>query len=374
MKQSELLEGIEKIAQTHTAPYQELEATTALQSWLGALNIQFETDKYGNTFARVRKGMPRRTVALVTHLDSPALRVKSIADANAEMVSEGPIPATGFKSAKVVFPKTKAGSIKATVTGSSSTKDDLVAEAALKIAGKSETPEVDDFATFDFDAFSREDKRLTGGRIGTASTIATIVATLADLAQGSGAVDVFAIFTRARFAENAGAVAVCVDFHLPRDTLMFVVDSQADTTHTLGHGPIVLSGDANGPFDPRATAVLLGAAEGVESKKFRFQRGASPESMLPGVFLAFGLSTGAIAIPTANHRNAGSRSVAAEEVDVGDLNNAITLCADVAVRSSAGGDDLDHRRNHYIMRSSDGRDKLREPIDPVTGYPSGARF
>ncbi|MEM6733718.1 MAG: hypothetical protein AAF658_19315, partial [Myxococcota bacterium] len=64
----------------------------------------------------------------------------------------------------------------------------------------------------------------------------------------------------------------------------------------------------------------------------------------------------------------------AEEMDLRDLQNTIELLMAAAVRASAGGDDLEQRRNALIMSSAEGREKLREPIDPVTGYPTGARF
>ncbi len=374
MKLSDLLDGLKSLSQTRTAPYQELEATVAVHEWLTKLKIQTETDNYGNTVARLRKGMPRRTVALVSHLDRPALRVTSVKGQTVQTVAEGPIPAAGFKTSKLLFPKTKEGEIKATVASSKGSKE-RTENASLKVAAKGPSPQADDFATFELGEFSRKENTLKGPGLHVAANAATMIATLADLAEGSQAVDVYAIFTRARYASSGGAVAVAVDFHLPRDTILFCVTGQPEGDIARGKGPAILMGDAEGPYDPRATAVLLGAAEQIGGKKFAFQRGAAlGESLLPSVFLNFGLSSSGVALPVKNYHHFGPRGIAAEEMDLRDLQNASELLAGAAVRASAGGDDLEQRRNALIMSSADGREKLREPIDPVTGYPTGARF
>ncbi|MEO0814692.1 MAG: hypothetical protein AAFY60_17655, partial [Myxococcota bacterium] len=297
MKPSELVDGLKTLVHTRTAPYQELEATVAVHEWLKKLKIQVETDNYGNTVARVRKGMPRRTVALVTHLDRPALRVTSVKGQAVQTMAEGPIPAQGLKSAKLLFPKTKEGEIKASVA-SSKDSGELTESASLKVGAKDPSPAIDDFATFDLGAFSRKENALKGPGLRVAAGVASMIATLADLAEGSQPVDVYAVFTRARYAACGGAVAVAVDFHLPRDTILFCVEGQPDDVVSRGAGPAILMGDAGGPFDPRATAVLLGAAGEIAGKKFAFQRGAAlNEAMLPAVFLTFGLSSGGIALP-----------------------------------------------------------------------------
>lgn len=374
MKLNDLLSGAQSVSNTRTAPFQEVDAVSAVTEWLGKLQIQNETDKYGNLMCRVRKGMPRRTVAFVTHLDRPALRCTSVKAGAVHVNAEGPIPGTGFKSAKLVFPKTQEGEIKATV--GSSKGNGVTESASLKAPAKGPFPEAGDFATFDVDGFSRKENKLKGGGLSVGTSVAAILGALADLSDGSSPVDAYAVFTRARYSDAAGAVAVAVDFPMPRDTILFTIDAIPESTEVKrGAGPVILMGDTQGPFDPRATAVLLGAAQGINGKKFAYQRGAALDSkLLPSVYLTFGLSAGGLALPTANHLCFGSRGVAAEEQDLRDLQNLIELCCEAAVRASAGGDDLEQRRNGLIMSSSEGRDRLREPIDPVTGYPTGARF
>ncbi|MEO1170704.1 MAG: hypothetical protein AAFX94_01460 [Myxococcota bacterium] len=374
MKLNDLLAGTQSLANTKTAPYQEVDAVAAVSEWLNQLNIQNETDKYGNLMCRVRKGMPRRTVAFITHLDRPALRATSVKAAAVQVNAEGPIPGNGFKSAKLVFPKTKEGEIKATV--GSSKGNGRTESASLKAPAKGPFPEAGDFATFDIEGFSRKENKLKGGGLSVGTSVAAIIAALADLSDGSSPVDAYAVFTRSRHADAGGAVALSVDFPMPRDTILLAVDAVPENGEVKrGGGPVVLMGDTQGPFDPRATAVLLGAAAEIKGKKFDYQRGAALDSqLLPSVFLAFGFSAGGVAIPTANHLCFGPRGVAPEEQDLRDVQNVVELCCGAAVRASAGGDDLEQRRNGLIMSSSEGRDRLREPIDPVTGYPTGARF
>ncbi len=68
------------------------------------------------------------------------------------------------------------------------------------------------------------------------------------------------------------------------------------------------------------------------------------------------------------------RGVAAEEIDIRDVEGAARLIVASALRAGAGVEDIDLLRNEYILSSQDGRDRLREPVDPTTGYPVGTKF
>lgn len=378
MKPNDVLAGLERLANAFSAPYQELEVSQALQGWLRELRIPFETDPFGNTIARVKKGMPKRTVVLATHLDRPALRVSEVGSSILAS-AEGPMPQQGLKNAKLSLPKAIDGPTDATIASTKKVADGEAPIFTLKIGGKAEVA-VGEVLTFDLPTFQRKDKKsptLEGKSIHDVAGVVALVGALADLVADGTATDTVALFTRGFYRGAAGAVAIAVDSHLPRDSFIVSVGGvPASDEVKRGAGPMIVLADGQGPLDPRATALLRGADESRRegSKSWVSQVGVTKNQLLASVFGAFGFSSAGVAIVTENFHNSGSKNPAPEKIHLGDLRGAIDLLSELGVRGSAGGDDLDHYRNRLIMESADGREVLREPIDPKTGYPTGARF
>ena len=379
MKASELLQGFRRLTEHESAPFEEAETRKALHDWLTELKLAFEVDGYGNTLVRVRRGMPRRPIAFVAHLDRPGLRVEKVTDAGVVCVGEGGLPLKSLKGAKVVFPRAKAGAVSGTVASVKTRDDDGVerlAEAVVKLAAKSAKPAVGEFAVLDLPKFAKTDKRVKAPACDDIGGVVAVVATLAALSRTTAPVDAIGVFTRGAAVGFMGGLSLAIDYRLPRETMVLsVACSAAQDAIELGAGPVVRLGDRHGPFDPRAFATLLGAAKQLAEKKFAYQVGMmSGGTCEATAFLAFGYSAAGIAVPLANYHCQGPRGIAPEEIDIRDLEAAVKLAECVALRVGAGTEDMDLYRNHLVMASQDGREKLRQPVNPLTGYPTGARF
>lgn len=379
MKANELAQGFRRLTEQVTAPFDEIPTRTALHRWLEELKLGFEVDAYGNTLVRVRRGMPRRPVALVAHLDHPGLRVESHSAAGVVCVAEGGQPVKSLKGAKVVFPRAKAGPASGVVASIKTSDDDgrtKVESVVVKLSAKSAKPDVGDFAVLDLPAFSKVGQRLKARVCDDLGGVVAVVAALATLAKEQQPVDAIGVFTRAEEVGFTGALALAIDYRLPRDSFVLSVEcSAAMGDIELGKGPVVRLGDRRGPFDPRASATVLGAAKQLAEKKFDFQVGVMTGGTCEATpFLTFGYAATGIAIPLANYHNQGPKGVAPEEIDLRDLEGAFKLVRNAALRIGAGIDDLDLYRNQLVMNSQENRERLKQPMNHATGYPTGTRF
>jgi endoglucanase len=379
MKPPTLLDGLRRITASETAPYDEMPTRAAVHEWLATLNLPFEVDAFGNTVVRLRRGHPRRQVAFVAHLDHPAFRVESIKGQSVRCRCEGGLPTVGVRGASVIFPRTADGPRKGVVAAIElDAKSDRprLAAATVRVKGKGPLPAPGDFAVFSLPAFKRSGNRLKLRVADDLAGVAAIITALARLLRATPAVDALALFTRAEEVGFHGALALAIDGRIPRDTLIVSVEcSRAYGEIGLGKGPVVRLGDRAGPFDPRATALLQGAAKELGRKKRACQAALMAGGMCEATaFGAFGYAATGIALPLLNYHNQGPRGVAAEEIDLRDLETAVELIATTALRAGAGIEDIDLLRNDLILRSQEGRERLREPVDPITGYPRAARF
>ncbi len=374
-----LIHGVRRLAAIETAPYEELAVRTELTTWLKELKLPVEIDAYGNTWVRLRRGHPRRQSVFVAHLDHPALRVEAVQGTQARCRAEGGLPTVGFKGSKVVFPRTAKGALDgrvASVKVVTVNGRDKIESAVVHMASKTALPAVGDFAVPALKAFAKTGQRLKLRVADDLAGCTAIVGALSELAHGQDPVDVLAIFTRAEEVGFHGALAVAVDGRVPRDSVVVSVEcSRAYGDVVLGGGPVVRLGDRAGPFDPRACALVAGAARDLAKKKFPYQTALMAGGTCEATaFVAFGYLAAGIAIPLNAYHNQAARTVAPEEIDVRDLEGAARLIAACALRAGGGIEDLDMLRNDLILSSQDGRERLREPIDPITGYPKSARF
>lgn len=379
MRQSTLLNGLKRLAQVETAPFDELHLRSELCAWLDQLKIPHEVDRYGNLLARVRRGHARRMMAFVGHLDHPALCVESISGNAIRCNPLGGLPTRGIKSTRVIFPRTTNGVLNGTIqTAVTDPKSDRrrLKSVTVRVTTKNKMPQVGDVAVLHLPPFKRAGNRLKMRVADDLAGVAAIVAGLDGLAHGQAPVDALALFTRAEEVGFRGTIGFCVDGRLPRDAGVVSVEcSQALADVKLGQGPVVRLGDRQGPFDPRLSAVLLGSANELSKKKFTFQK-----AMLLGgtceatAFTSFGYAATGIAIPMINYHNQGPRGVAPEEIDVRDVCGASALIQACALRAAQGTDDLDLLRNELILSSEEDRDFLKEPVSPITGHPHQRQF
>lgn len=381
MKRTTMLDGIKRLAEPLAAPFDEHDTRNALHAWVESLSLPYTTDVFGNTIVRVRRGMPRRKIAFVAHLDHPGLRAESIKGAAVTCRPEGMLPAVGICDTRVVFPRTRHGVIKGKIERAKVAKQDgaqRVQEVVVGVPAKGPKPEPGDFAVFDLPALGRKNNRLKMRAADDLIGVAAIVAALSDLGSHESPIEAWGIFTRAEEVGFHGAVAMAMESKLPRDlTLVSIECSRAIAPIELGKGPVVRLGDRTGPFDPKACALLQGAAKTLTEgrPKVPLQSGMmTGGSCEATAFLSFGYQAAGIAIPLHAYHNQGAKSVVPEEVDLNDVEGAVQLIVASAVRAGAGTDDLDLLRNELIRKSEQGRERLRAPTDPKTGYPVGWSF
>jgi putative aminopeptidase FrvX len=379
MNRAQLVTGLKRLVTFETAPYDEAVVRRSLHEWLRELRLPFEVDPFGNTTVRVRYGHPRRQVAYVAHLDHPAFRVTALKNRDVICTAEGGLPTVGIKGAKVVFPRTANGRIAGRVASAGVVVVKgraRVDVAKIKLSPKGPLPAVGDFAVLDLPAFKQSGNRLKLRVADDLAGCAAIVAALSDLSRQTAAVDIVGVFTRAEEVGFHGSLAVAIDNRLPRDTTVISVEcSRAGGDVVLGKGPVVRLGDRAGPFHPRAAALLSGAAVELAKKKFAYQSalmgGGTCEAT---AFAAFDYASAGIALPLVAYHNQGARGVTPEEIDARDLEGATRLIVAAALRAGAGVEDIDLLRNELVMSSQEGRERLREAVDPTTGYPLGTKF
>ena len=379
MNRAPLVAGLKRLNMLETAPYDEAAVRGVLHQWLRELRLPFEVDPFGNTTVRVRYGHPRRQVAYVAHLDHPGFRVTAVKNGEVTCAAEGGLPTIGIRGAKVIFPRTAVGRISGRVASAKVVvvKGRARIEVArVKVSVKGPTPAVGDFAVLDLPAFRQSGHRLKLRVADDLAGCSAIVAALSDLSQQTSAVDIVGLFTRAEEVGFHGSLAAAIENRLPRDTMIISVEcSRAYGDLTLGKGPVVRLGDRTGPFHPRAAALLSGAAQELAKKKFAYQSALmSGGTCEATAFAAFDYATAGIALPLVAYHNQGARGVVPEEIDVRDLEGTARLIVAASLRAGAGIEDIELLRNELILSSQDGRDRLREPIDPATGYPLGTKF
>lgn len=378
MNRNQILAGLKRLTDPPTAPYDEMDTRDALHAWLKSLKLPYEIDPFGNTLVRFRHGHPRKQVAFVAHLDHPAFRVESVKGSLVHCRAEGGLPTTGIRGAKVVLPKVGDRGIKGKVE--SAKVVDVkgrarIMSAVIKIPVKGPRPEPGDFAIFDMPAIRRAGNRLKMRVADDLAGCVAIVAALATLTKRGKPVDAWGIFTRAEEVGFHGAISMAIDNRLPRDTSIVSVEcSQAYGDIGVGKGPVVRLGDRSGPFDPRPSALLIGAARELGKKLVYQQALMTGGTCEATAFGAFGYPVGGIALPLGAYHNQGPKGVAPEEIDIRDLEGAARLIEATALRAGAGIDDIALLRNEFILSSQEGRERLREPVDPITGYPRSARF
>lgn len=379
MKPTELVATLEAAATPASAPYRENAARDAVVQLLERAKLNWDLDAHGNVLVRVRRGMPRKGIAFVAHLDGLALRVDAVKGSSADCVAEGAWPMIGAKGAKVVFVRKgeviARGAIAAVKLATSSDGAKHIERATVQLAKGGAGLVAGDFAVLDLPAFAKKGQKVAL-RSGHAVGVTALVGALAGLGKSTAPMDVTAVFTRAHQIGFQGLIAFAVDRRLARDTFVYAVETVAASEQCQpGSGPLVRIGDSHGPFDPRATALMHGTAKELAGKRFSFQVGClSASASEATAMLVLGHPAASIGVVTTNQGNQGAKSIAAEQIDLGDLASTIVLLETAAVRTGAGHDDLDVLRNSLILASQDGREKLHEPIDPVTGYPTGAKF
>ncbi|MBN1962303.1 MAG: hypothetical protein JW841_15315 [Deltaproteobacteria bacterium] len=362
MNHAQLLASLKHLNKIPTAPFYEFDITNALHAIIRKHGLDYSTDAYGNTLIHIYNGKPKHTVAFVAHLDHPAFQVVAVNKKHVICTPTGQIPIVGLAGTKVLFPKCKNGPLSGHIHSIKTTHGTprRLKQAVIQIAAQNHLPAINDFAIFDLLSFKQRGPRLHLRVADDLAGVCAILAALVRLARNKSKCDAWGIFTRAEEVGFHGAIALAKSNFLKRDTTIISVEcSNAYGDITLGKGPVVRLGDRSGPFNPRAVALVAGAARHLDPKKFLFQSALmSTGSCEATAFNAFGYPSAGIALPLKNYHNLGSKRPVPEQIDARDLFLAVDLIFATAERAGDGVDDLSLLRQQLVKHSKFGRRKL----------------
>ncbi len=331
-----VLRLLREIASLPTAPYQEDAPRAAVRAELARLGLETRSDRYGNLRADARRGAPRQSVALVAHLDHPALEVVESRGRTGRARIRGGILTRDFRAPVPLLVQRAEGAVRARAT-------DLVREVEepdwspghVRIEAEADLM-VGDWAVLDLPAFGHEGDEVRLRAADDLAGCALILATLHLLRNEPRAHHVLGVFTRAEEPGLFGARLAIEEELVPRDAIVVSLEaSRALPGAEPGKGPVIRVGDAYHTFDDGAESYLRVARERLAAIGVRVQRQLMYGGTCEGsAFSDAGYRTTALAFPIVNYHNDGPDGPAPEIVRVSDFRGAAFLLAEAAVAAA----------------------------------------
>ncbi|MEK6619872.1 MAG: hypothetical protein AABZ26_02735 [Chloroflexota bacterium] len=341
----ETLATLRAIATAPTAPYHEWLALDAIRRKLERHGIAYETDRYGQLHARVRRGDPRRSLVLVAHTDHPAFEVVA-ADGTAGTVRVlGGIGAAALGGDVPVRVHDDAGprDLPAVVHGFAPDLDTVhnsPGRARIRADGPIAAGQ---WAVLDLPGLEQDGDQLRLRAADDLAGCSLIVSALVVLARASrdtpGSFDVRAVFTRAEETGLYGARLAVADGSIPRDAVIVSIEASRALPHVPdGAGIVVRAGDRYNTFTNDAERYLRVAQERLAAEGIPTQRALLSGGTCEGsTFVIHGWATTAMALPNVNYHNLAPHGrLAPEIVRLADLRSGIALAAEAAI---AAGED-----------------------------------
>lgn len=331
---------LREIASLPTAPYHEDAPRAAVRAELARLGLPTRVDRYGNVLAEARRGVPEHALALVAHLDHPALEVVAAAGRSGRARIRGGFLSRDFRAPVRVLVQRRDGVVRATASDlvreeerpdSSPGHVRLDAEADLRVG---------DWAILDLPAFEREGDEVRIAAADDLAGCALILAALHLLAPEPRPHRVLALFTRAEEPGLFGARLAIEEGLVPRDAIVVSLEaSRALPGAEPRRGPVIRVGDLHHTFDDLAESYLRVARERLAAllppvlAQRQLMYGGTCEG---SAFLDAGYRTTAVALPIRNYHNYGPDGPAPEVVSLADFRAGALLLAEAAV---AAGED-----------------------------------
>lgn len=336
---------VERIASAPTAPYHEHRATAAIERELAALGVPTSRDDYAQLYAHVRRGVAKRSLALVAHTDHPAFEITRTAGREGRARILG-----GF------YPRFFAGTVPVLVCDDgdaepfSAALDDYVAEPDVthnspghcRIRADRPLP-ANGWAVLDLPAFAVHGDEIHLRAADDLALCAVVVLTLAALREEQRAHDVRAVFTRGEETGLYGARLAAEDGLVPRDAIAVSLEaSRALPNARPGAGVVVRPGDMHNTFSNDGERFLRVGRERLAEAKIPTQR-----SLLTGgtceasSFVRLGWIATAIAVPNVNYHNQTDEhdQFVPEIVRLSDLRSAVALLVEAAAAAGADEDE-----------------------------------
>lgn len=366
-----------------TAPAREHGVARVVAAFARERGLPCTVDRFGNVAVTYRRGRATRPLVLSAHMDHPGFVVRRVqggvltldflgglgaAYGAGELLRLYPDPARGATEDPATGTPVRAAG-RARVERTRTRGGRLVGARAALVPGRGGTlPAVaaGDLALWDVPGAALRGTRLAARQCDDLAGVVAILAAIDRLWAAGAAAHVVALCTRAEEVGLRGAFAAARERLLPADAIVIAVEtsSHAGGRATVGGGPVIRVGDAVHLFSPAVTRWMHQEAAAMqrEDRRFRFQRRLMDGGVTEATaYDLFGYETGAVCIALGNYHNAGPDGrVAAETVDLGDLDGMAALFVRLAGRTRALPGALEALRERYAEATGDAADLAAE--------------
>ncbi len=308
-----------------TAPLHEATVAGYVARFLRERGLPFQVDPYGNLIATYRNADSPRPIALVAHLDHPALELTAVAsDGTATASLLGGVPAACFARPVPVLVVGETAAQPATIVGVEI--DPATGRVASLTLRAPRTAQVGQFAVFDLPGFRQDGDAVAMRAADDLAGVAVALQTLDRVARRGLPGVVYGVFTRAEEIGLIGAQLVAQAGLLPRETIVVSLECSRELPGAeIGQGPVIRVGDRTSAFHPEGEALLLAARDRLAGAPIQRQlmSGGTCEAT---AFGRAGYRTTGVALPLRNYHNVGPDGVIApEQIHARDLLGAIDL-------------------------------------------------
>lgn len=336
------LTTLEELSHIPAVPYYEQNVASYIKSICEGLNLQTQTDRYGNVLvSRIGTDIDANGTALVAHLDHPGFEAVEVDRGNIVGTMLGGLGQAAYAPGVAVLFVTNDGR---RIEGQIA--EILSKERPIKVRFDADAEAIGEFpcaVVLDLPDFV-QDKNVI--RMRAADDLAGCAASLASLfcnAENSSPGTIYGLFTRAEEDGLIGARMAAAESLIPKGTVIVSVESShAVAGAAIGNGPVIRVGDRISTFDSSAEAYLQSAAKRLIDRNsgFRFQRQLMDGGVCEGsAFAAEGYSVTGIAFPLGNYHNGLYQNVVeAEYIDRQDFLNGVQLLSEMLCHS--GSEDL----------------------------------
>lgn len=350
MDENTALRVLAEIGEIPTAPLHEQAVAAYVVRFLQNLGLPTTADPYGNLLATYHNGPAHQPVALVAHLDHPAIEITTVGPGStAQAALLGGVPLDCFSHPVPVRVIREHASVEATIVGSDvNLQTGRVSSLTLECHGP---VAVGDFGIFDLPGFQRDGDELALRAADDLAGVAAALMTLQEAVAGQVEGVVYGVFTRAEEIGLVGATLVAEQRLLPPETIVVSLECSRELPGAQpGQGPVIRVGDRVRSFHPDGEALLLAARErrpGLPVQR-QLMTGGTCEAT---AFSEEGYRTTGVALPLINYHNVGpGHQIAPERINLHDFLGEIALLSTVAA--------IAHQRPALAIR-----DRLRQRVD-----------
>jgi len=330
---SDLVHLLERVLSLPTAPFHERFVSLLLRQELEEAGLDYQLDAYGNIIVGYES--EKDSVACVAHMDHPGFEIVEAGRGDAEAAWYGGVGPDYFRGSRVVIYEQSSGAVRARGRVEKISRDPQgrVEKMMLRVDGDVARG---DFGTWDLPPFRRRGKLIYTKGADDLVGCAVVLAVLKAFKEKGIARGIRGIFTRAEEQGFIGTLGMIQSGLLPPSARIVSVEtSKAVSGVALGKGPVIRLGDRTGIFHHQMILFMDHVAREVQKKDrgFVYQRRVMDGGTCEATpYQLNGYVTGGIAVPLRNYHNQGRRGIEPEAVHLGDVEGAVRLLLEMALR------------------------------------------